>query len=302
MTFVNTEQADFWSSMASTWAEIENRLETTAGVAGRLAMDALDLQPGEHVVDLGCGTGPTTVEMASRVGPDGSVVGVDIAAEMVERARQRAAEVGTGNVNFVHADVQSCELGAGSFDAAYSRFGVMFYSDPVAAFANVRASLRTRRAAPAGARTGARAGARVGARTEARLAFVCWQNVFANEWMLVPGMAAMEATGTPPSMPGPDEPGPFSLADPDRVRSVLEDAGFSGVEVAPHNDFQTINESEIHDAAAVSLRVGPAREALRDADDATRRRALDAVREAMAARVEGGELRLSRGYLIVTAR
>src|SRR5207302_1573289 len=91
-----------------------------------------------------------------------------------------------------------------AFDAAYSRFGVMFFGDPVAAFTNLRRALR-----PGG-----------------RLAFVCWQNVFANEWMLVPGAAAASVTGSLPQMPEPDAPGPFSLAEPDRVRSILGAAGF----------------------------------------------------------------------------
>lgn len=142
MAFANIEQAEFWSQIAPTWIELEGRMEEAGGLPGELAMDRLDLRPGQRVVDLGCGAGRTTVELASRVGPGGSVVGVDISAGMLAAARERAARLGAGNVEFVHADVQVHDLGEARFDAAYSRFGVMFFADPVAAFANVRRALR----------------------------------------------------------------------------------------------------------------------------------------------------------------
>ena len=280
MGIVNTEQAEFWASMAPTWVELEARLESTAGLPGRLAMDLLQLEPGQRVMELGCGTGATILGLAERVGPDGTVVGIDIAEEMLDEARRRAADAGARNVTFVHADVQAHDLGETSYDAAFSRFGVMFYSDPHAAFANVRRAIR-----PGG-----------------RLAFVCWQNVFANEWMLVPGMAVMSVTGTPPSMPEPGAPGPFSLCEPERVHSILEAAGFVDLDVSPYNDVITSPQDEIAAHAAVAVQVGAAREALKDADDATKEKAYQAVVDAYGRKVEDGELRLSRGVLLVTAR
>lgn len=208
------------------------------------------------------------------------MVGVDIAEEMLARARRRAAERGAGNVSFLHADVQAGNLGSDEYDGAFSRFGVMFYSDPEVAFSHVRRALR-----PAG-----------------RLSFVCWQSATANEWMLVPGMAVMSVTGTPPPVPVPGEPGPFSLCDPGRVESILSAAGFDEVEVEPHNDAVTFPEGQLQDQAASALRMGAAREALRDADDATIRRAHGAVAEALQAKVQDGEVRLARGVLLVSAR
>ncbi len=280
MAFVNRDQAEFWSSRAPTWISLEHRLETTAGAPGRMAMERLDPRPGQRILDLGCGTGPTTVELAARVRPGGAVVGVDIAYEMLVRARERAADEGLENVDFLHADVQAGDLGAGEYDGAFSRFGVMFYSDPVAAFTNVRGRLR-----PGG-----------------RLAFVCWQGVFANEWMLVPGMAVMSVTGTAPPMPAPGEPGPFSLCDADRVLSILGDAGFTDIEAIPHSDFVAVSEAEIPDYASAALEVGAAREALSEADDATREKAYEAVVEALQAKADDGEVRLTRGVLIVTGK
>jgi SAM-dependent methyltransferase len=278
VTFANIEQAEFWSQLAPVWLDLEDRLEEVGGPPGQLAVDRLDLLPGQRVVDLGCGSGRTTLELASRVGPDGEVLGVDIAAEMLARGRERAARSGAGNIEFLHADVQVHDLGQARFDAAYSRFGVMFFTDPVAAFANVRTALR-----PGG-----------------MLSFVCWQGVFDNEWMLVPGAAVASVTGSLPPMPGPDEPGPFSLADPDRVRAVLDAAGFESLAIEPHADHVVISEARIPEVALTSIRVGGVREALREADDQTRERALAAIEEALRARLQDGEVRVSRGVLLVT--
>ena len=278
VAFANIEQAEFWSELAPTWLELEDQLEEVGGPPGELAMDRLELLPGQRVVDLGCGSGRTTLELAARVGPGGEVVGVDISAEMLARGRERAARLGAGNVEFVHADAQVHDFGEAGFDAAYSRFGVMFFSDPVAAFANVRTALR-----PGGA-----------------LSFVCWRGVLDNEWMLIPGAAVAEVTGSLPPMPGPDEPGPFSLADPARVRAVLGAAGFGSVAVTAHADHLVIGEDRIPEVALSSIRVGGVRRALRDAGDQTRQRALAAIEAALRARLVDGKVRASRGVLLVT--
>jgi SAM-dependent methyltransferase len=276
--FVNIEQAEFWSQIAPTWLENEEQLETVAGLPGQLAMDCLKLLRGQRVLDLGCGSGRTTLELASRVGPSGEVVGLDISAEMLARGHERAARLGARNIEFLHADVQVHDFGTDRFDAAYSRFGVMFFMDPVAAFGNVRRALR-----PSGA-----------------LSFVCWQSVFDNEWMLVPGAAVASVTGSLPPMPGPTEPGPFSLADSGRVRDVLDAAGFSSIAIEPHSDQVVISEDRIPEVAVASMRVGGVREALREADQQTRVRALAAIEEALRGRVVDGEVRATRGVLLVT--
>ena len=280
MAFANTEQAEFWSQIAPTWIELQDRMEEAGGLPGELAMDRLDLRPGQRVVDLGCGAGRTTVELASRVGPGGSVVGVDISAGMLAAARERAARLGAGNVEFVHADVQVHDLVEARFDAAFSRFGVMFFADPVAAFANVRRALRS----------------------GAVLSFVCWQGLSANEWMLIPAAAAATVTGAMPAMPGPGEPGPFSLADPERARAVLDAAGFGSVVITPHADHIVISEDRIPEVARTSARTGRVRAMLQDADEPTRARATAAIEEAMRARLEHGQVRASRGVLLVTGR
>jgi len=280
VAFANTEQAEFWSQIAPMWIELQDRMEETGGLPGRLAMDRLDLRAGQRVVDLGCGAGRTTLELASRVGPGGAAVGVDISAEMLAAGRERAARLGAGNVEFVHADVQVSDLGQARFDAAYSRFGVMFFADPVAAFANVRRALRP----------------------GAVLSFVCWQGLFDNEWMLIPGAAVATVTGSMPPIPGPGEPGPFSLADPERTRAVLDAAGFGSIVITPHSDHIVISEDRIPEVARTSSRTGRVRVMLQDADEPTRERAVAAIEEALRARLQGGEVRASRGVLLVTGQ
>ena len=273
----NEQQAQYWAERAASWLEFEERIELVAAAPGRAAMDRLELRPGQTVLDLGCGAGRTTVELAGRVAPGGRATGIDIAEAMVGYAR---AQAGSAAAEFRQGDVQADDLGAGEYDAAFSRFGVMFFSDPVAAFANVRRALR-------------QGGA---------LSFACWQNVLANEWMLIPGMAIMSVTGALPTPPSPDEPGPFSLADPDRVRALLGAAGFEHVEVASYTDPVTLPAADIAGFAAQALTVGPVREALLEADADTRGRVRQAIEEAVTAKIEGDQARLARGVNLVLAR
>ena len=247
---------------------------------GAAAMQCLALGPGERVIDIGCGAGTTTVALAKVVGPSGEAVGVDISPAMVQAAQQRASAAGIEHTRFFSADAQVDDLGESVYDAAYSRFGVMFFADPVAAFTNIRRALRP----------------------DGTLAFACWNNVFANEWMFVPGSAVVSVTGTLPPMPGPGEPGPFSLEDPQRLETLLNDSGFTRIEITPREESIVIPASEIEALVALSSRVGPVREALRTADAPTASAIEHAVRKALSDRVEHGELKLGASALVVRAQ
>ncbi len=279
MAVANEAQSVFWEELAPAWLASESHTEMVSASFGRAAMDRLDLRAGQRVLDIGCGSGSTTLALAGLVAPGGEAVGIDIAPAMVTAATDHAKAAGVANATFLVADAQAADLSASSFDAAFSRFGVMFFADPPAAFTNIRAALR-----PGGT-----------------LAFACWSNLFANEWMFVPGAAAMSVTGSLPPMPGPGEPGPFSLDDPDRIELLLRDAGFVDIDVTAQPETIVIPRAEIESLVVLSSRVGAVAEALRTADAATAPRIVEAVRAALLERVEDDEVRLSAAAFVVRA-
>jgi SAM-dependent methyltransferase len=275
----NQAQAAFWEDVAGTWLSSLGHVALVGSPFGQMAMDRLGSIVGARVLDIGCGSGDTTIELARRVGEDGHVLGVDIAPTMIDRAIARAEELGVASVEFLVADVQAAPLETASFDAAFSQFGVMFFEDPLAAFANIRRLIGG----------------------EGVCSFACWQNLFVNEWMMVPGAAFLEATGQAPSLPGPGEPGPFSLSEPDHIVQLLTAASFRNVEVTPRESVAAIPEADLDALVALGARVGPVRDFLRDADDATRDRVLRDVRDKLGERVESGTLPLSAAAFLVHA-
>jgi SAM-dependent methyltransferase len=282
MTVANDQQAAWWSQIAPKWLELDDQLalEVLGALPAKLAMDRLNVSPGQRVLDIGCGTGRTTLELAALVGPAGAVVGVDISAALLASGRAAAARLSIENVEFMRGDVQVSDLGDSQFDAAYSRFGVMFFADPAAAFANVRDALRP----------------------GAVLSFACWGSVLENDWVMVPVAAVAQVTGSLPPMPGPGEPGSFSLADPDRIREILGNAGFGHIEVTPHADQIAISEEGITDFAGIALELVRFAGALADAETETRAQALAAIDQGLHARLQAGQVLLSRSVHLVTAR
>ncbi|MBS1839064.1 MAG: methyltransferase domain-containing protein [Actinobacteria bacterium] len=280
----NDAQAAYWEARAPAWIEAEDSsLTLVSGPVGDAAIDRLALRPGERVLDVGCGTGPTSLRIAQLVAPGGTVTGADISETMVATATARAEAAGLDTATFVVADAQTADLGAGAFDAVFSRFGVMFFSDPVAAFANLHGALRG----------------------GGRLVFACWQELVRNEWMTVPGAAAIAVSGLAPNMPEPGAPGPFSLCDPARVRQVLGDAGFGDVELQDLTYDVVIHEDRIEQVLHGLQRMGAVREQLESfAGDADmRERILAAVRDELAGRVDAaGDIHLAGATWVVSAR
>jgi SAM-dependent methyltransferase len=210
---------DYWDGEAGRhWVEQGERYDEINRRFGERVVDVFAARPGERVLDIGCGNGALAIAVGRLVGDGGSVVGVDLSGPMLGEARRRAESEGLGHVRFEQADVQEHAFEPGSFDGAVSRFGVMFFEDPVAAFSNVLGALR-----PGG-----------------RLVFACWQELLQNEWITVPVFAAL-AHLPMPELGAPGAPGPFALADADRTRSILEQAGFESVEI---------------DAVTASMRIG----------------------------------------------
>ena len=218
----------------------------TAGL-GAHGEEALRLFPpgaGSRVLDIGCGFGDTTQRVAELAGPDGSAVGVDAAPRFIEAARQEAAEAGLGRVSFAVADVQSDALG-GPYDMAFSRFGTMFFANPVVALRNVREALRP----------------------GARLVMVVWRRRIDNDW-LYRGQTIVESIVTRPEEY--DEPtcgpGPFSMADADTTTEVLVHAGYSAIELH-RRDLPIVIGTDIDQAIEIIMSLGPGGEILRLAGD-----------------------------------
>jgi SAM-dependent methyltransferase len=202
----NTEQARAWGGrVGAHWVDNSERHDRMLAPYLAAVVQAAELSATDNVLDVGCGTGALTRSTA-RLAVDGQAVGVDMSGHMVSAAREITDAEGPINAAYEEVDAQTHDFPAGGFDTLVSRFGVMFFDDPVVAFANLHRAVR-----PGG-----------------RVAFACWQRLVDNEWLLVPGEAAAEHVGAPEAA-APDDPGPFSLADPDRVRQVLTDAGYGEV-------------------------------------------------------------------------
>jgi SAM-dependent methyltransferase len=283
VTEANAEQRSYWNEQAGpVWVANQERLDQQIRPHGELALAALAPARGEHVLDVGCGCGETALALAERVGPKGSVLGVDLSEPMLARARERAAAAGVRHLELVAADAQTAALGEARFDAAFSRFGVMFFSAPELAFANVRKALR-----PGG-----------------RIAFVCWRPAAENAWVVVPMQAAAAVLPSLPSPPPPDAPGPFSFGDAGRVRRILEAAGFDEIRIEPVDLAMAPGGGNPDQAAELFLDVGPLGSALREAGAGPelRERVKASVRRAFEPHVRGGRVELGSAVWLVQAR
>ena len=271
----NASQVAYWNEAAGpTWADLQAPLDRQLAPLGRAAMAALSPRPGERLLDIGCGAGETSLELARAVAPGGEVTGVDISRPLLEVARRRAE--GMPGVRFLEGDAQTHAFEPAAFDGVFSRFGVMFFADPTAAFVNIRRAMK-----PGG-----------------RLAFVCWRSPAENPIMTLPMAAALAHVPAPPPPPEPGAPGPFAFADPERVRTILGDAGFTDTALTPHA--AKIGSGDLETALGLSLRVGPLGALLREYPD-RREAVVAAVRAALAAHEGPDGVKLDSATWIVTA-
>lgn len=274
----NSEQVAYWNGPSGArWVEVQADLDRALAPLGTDAIASLDLAPGERVLDVGCGCGDTVLALA-RAADGVRVTGVDVSAPMLGRAVERVAAAGLGDrVTLVEADAASAELP--EVDALFSRFGVMFFADPREAFGHLRAALR-----PAG-----------------RAVFLCWRGPADNPWARLTMQALASVLGPLPRA-DPHAPGPFALADGDRLRGILAGAGFADIALHPVTRALQWTTSGGDDELRRFLRVGPAARMLAELTADVRERAAEAVLDAIRPHVRPDGLWLEASAWRVTAR
>ena len=277
----NAEMRRYWNEVAGPrWVGRAEIQEARNIEVARLLLAEARAAPGERVLDVGCGPGATALPLAAAVGPGGHVTGIDISEPMLGLLRRRIAERGVANLTALLADAQTYALPPASFDLLTSRFGVMFFADPTAAFRNLCGALR-----PGG-----------------RLAMAVWSGITDNVHWKIPYDIAVKHVGPPAPTP-PQAPGPMAFRDPDYLRGILTEAGFAGIRVAKRA-FHVVGRSAAAEAEAAAV-LGPPGRLLdeKGSDAATRQAVVNETAAAFAAyAAPNGEVRLPGTFLLATAR
>ncbi len=273
----NEEQIEYWNGKAGeTWVKAQERTDRSLAELTRQALEKAAVAAGEHVLDIGCGCGTTTIEIAKTAG---RVKGVDISGPMLGLARERAAAL--NNIAFEQADASVADFSP-DFDLVFSRFGVMFFGDPAAAFTNIRKALKP----------------------DGRLTFMCWQTPGNNPWMSVGGRIVQPfLAAAAPDAPAPDPraPGPFAFAEEAYVQSILEQSGFSDITFDVATATMKLG-STVEEAIENQSQIGPLARALALLEGDTRDQALDAVRDEFSSMISPDGLMLDAAAWVVSAR
>ena len=259
------------------WIKRSADIDINVGPAQQAAIEAADIVAGMRVLDIGCGCGGSTLALAQKVGVGGKVVAADISHAMIAIAQ--SATRGLTQVDCMVADAATHDFGAQKFDRLFSRFGVMFFGDPAAAFAQLRAALKP----------------------DGRLTFVCWRPLPENPWMLTP-LTAVCRHAPRPQRPGPEDPGPFSFGDPARVRRILTEAGFAAPEITKFDfDMDLALGRGLEAAVETASNVGAASAALTDQPPEIRAAAVAELRKELAPYERDGSVNLGAAVWIVSA-
>ncbi len=254
----NAAQIAEWNgAQGLRWAQLQRETDAIVAPFGQAAMALASPVAGERVIDLGCGCGQTSFELALRVGGSGRVLGVDVSRPMLDVARAMAVAPGSAPLEFAEADASQAPLPLGT-DLLFSRFGLMFFAEPAPAFAHLRAALR-----PGG-----------------RCVFVCWRTPRDNGWAMTPLAAARQAMGISPAPSDPTAPGPFALADQERLRAILAQAGFERVELRRF-DAPVVLGATPREAAQAAARIGPTARLARELGEHRLPAIVDAVEQAL---------------------
>ena len=246
MSEVNKNQKDFWSGKGGNiWVERQNVMDTMLSPLGEAALNKLNFNEGENVLDIGCGCGHTTLNIAKRIEPLGNVTGLDISEPMLERAKESAVEMSITNTTFKCVDVQTEDLGDQIYSAAFSRFGVMFFEDSIAAFKNINRSLIS----------------------GGCLSFVCWQSPAVNPWqsLFIQEIKKFLELPSPP----PRSPGPFAFMESEYVFSILEESKFQDINIEGHEaEVNMFSGRSLSDSVKDYISINPVvTEMLRDSSE-----------------------------------
>jgi SAM-dependent methyltransferase len=273
-------QAEFWNGEhGEAWARYTEIVDFMFRDFTAAILDAANIGTGDRVLDLGCGGGGTTMEIARRVTAVGSVTAVDVSAPMIEVARRRADAANLSNVTVVLGDAAAHPFAEAAFDALVSRLGCMFFADPTAAFSRLKTAI---------VRDGI-------------VSLGVWRQPRENLWAMEPVSAAREFLDMPPR-PGPEDPGPFAFADPDRVRRVLGEAGLRDIDIARF-DFRIPMGRNFDEALAFAMEMGPLSRPLAAVVGEKREKAVAAISEVLKKNTDpDGIVRLAAASWIVTAR
>ena len=273
------DQIEYWNQEGGpAWTARQESWDTAMKPFSDAALIRAAVEPGESAIDVGCGCGATSLQLAELVGPNGKVLGVDVSKPMLARAQQRAA--GKPNIRFAEADATTYAFDRGAADLLFSRHGIMFFPEPERAFANLRSALK-----PGG-----------------RVAFSCFRSPKENALVTTILAAVQEFVPPLPKM-NPEEPGPFAFADPERVKRILGAAGFQSVALEPVDVQSDIGNGKGLDEALVNaMEIGPAGRALRGAPPETMAKARAALRAAFAPLQKDSKILLGSGLWIVTAK
>lgn len=277
MSETNRAQREYWNElMGPKWVSLSETFDRHLAEVGDLAVQTAAPQAGEAVLEIGCGAGSLAVRLA---GMAGRVLGVDISRPMLDAAEARARAAGIGNVSFQLADAQADPLPEQTFDLVFSRFGVMFFEDPAAAFANIR-----RAAKPSG-----------------RLAFVCWGKLADNPQWSIPMTILAARLGRPEPRP-PHAPGPMAFDDPDYVRDLLTRAGWHDISITETHP--VVMNEPLEQATRTALELGPASALLRERQPSAETIAeLQAeIGRAFAGKLKDGRVHLESTVYAVTAK
>ena len=275
----NADQIAYWNGPGGQrWADRQAAQDILLRPVLDILIDRAKPQAGERIIDVGCGSGASSIALAQKVAPSGHVLGVDVSGPMLARARQSAPK--DVPVEFVLADATVYPLEPESFDLLASRFGVMFFADPALSFTNMRKALK-----PSG-----------------RLAFACWREPRENPFFMAPLQAVYKHV---PKLPpqGPEDPGPFAFASEERVHRILGEAGFTAIGMEPCNLALDVAIGRGLEAAVQSaLEIGPASRALEGHPEDVRAAAVNSIREALVPYAKGETVPLPAAIWIVTAR